>query len=209
MTSAGFTKVGLPEAVIGIIIAHLCHLLSVLLLFRLSKAICLDQSEMAADRFALLAAAFHVISPAGVFLSAPYAESAFALFNFSGFYAYTISRNELKRAQGGMKRSVAMVAAGCCFGLATTLRSNGLLSGSLFVWDAVESAWWVLTGYRITFALQRLCVTLAAGSVMALGTVVPQYLAYMEYCGNSAQDRRPWCSNWVPSIYAFVQNRYW
>ena len=193
----------------GIVIAHLCHLLSVFLLFHLSKAVCLDDSERFTDRFALLAAAFHIISPAGIFLSAPYAESAFALFNYTGFYLYIISRKGLQKGHYGIRESMAVVGAGVSFGLATTLRSNGLLSGALFVYDVVGCALSIFSGNYCGFVVRRFCITLATGCVMALGTVVPQYFAYMEYCGASTQDRRPWCSNRVPSIYTWVQKHYW
>lgn len=195
-----------PEAYLGVAIAHGCHLGSVLILFYLSECISSSKSGRVHKDFALLAAAFHIISPAGMFLSAPYAEGPFALFNFLGFYLYIKARRKHEKASGG---SLLMLASALAFGLATTLRSNGLLSGSLFVYDAISEVYYLVKGYDKRSGLRRLCATIMAGSVMALGMLVPQYIAYVEYCGASASDPRPWCSNWLPSIYTWVQKHYW
>jgi phosphatidylinositol glycan class V len=49
---------------------------------------------------------------------------------------------------------------------------------------------------------------------VALGTVVPQAVAYRRFCLSGSGDGegkevREWCVRWVPSIYAFVQAYYW
>ena len=120
-------------AVVGMIISNSCHLLSVLVLERLVKS--LDASE-ARERTAFIAAALQIFSPAGLFLSAPYAESLFALLSFLGHlcYAYSYHRADERRR---ITHDVWLLASGIFFGLATTVRSNGILFGVMFAYDAV------------------------------------------------------------------------
>lgn len=182
-------------------LAHVSHLLSVLILYALSKEI-LDSAPKAA----FVSAALHIFSPAGLFLSAPYAESPFALLQISGYYFYVRSRK--RRAAGGaFWGHVEAVVSGVLFGLATTLRSNGLLNGTLFAWDAVEYGIALLKTRFTVQVLQRLTPVVMAGLFVLLGTALPQYIAYQEYCSRTAV--RPWCNGIVPSIYAWVQSHYW
>ncbi len=66
-------------------VAHVSHLLSVVVLYRLGKLVWAD------GRLAFLAASLHIFSPAGLFLSAPYAESTFSLLSFVGFYILALA----------------------------------------------------------------------------------------------------------------------
>ena len=67
-------------------------------------------------------------------------------------------------------------------------------------------------------AFESLATLLAlgvGGCLVGVGSAVPQLLAYQRYCpapgssGASILGRRPWCDEWVPSIYTFVQSHYW
>jgi phosphatidylinositol glycan class V len=114
---------------------------------------------------AFLSAALHVLSPAGVFLSAPYAEASFSLFSFLGCYCYVSSwlvrrsdssssddlwkkksagrthQRSLSLAGSGLINWILVdfwtVGAGICFGVATLLRSNGIFYGMIFAYDAL------------------------------------------------------------------------
>ncbi|MCJ1249203.1 hypothetical protein MMC30_006426 [Trapelia coarctata] len=193
---------GNAEAVAGIALAHVSHLLSVLVLFALSNEI-LDSIPKAA----FISAALHVFSPAGLFLSAPYAESPFALLQIAGYYFYVKSRKRGTTGGGCLCGYMEIVVSGLLFGLATTLRSNGLLNGILLAWDAVEYGIELLKGRFMMEALQKLTAVVVAGLFVLLGTAVPQYIAYQEYC--SGPVARSWCNGSVPSIYAWVQSHYW
>ncbi|KAK6071996.1 mannosyltransferase [Seiridium cupressi] len=187
------------EPLIGVGISHISHLLSVLALYGLGL-------KLYNQRIALIAALLHILSPAGLFLSAPYNEATFSFLTFAGF---------LLLSQGclGQSRSIlgdgAIVGSGIIFGLATTFRSNGILNGIPFAAYAfLESSRIVKNPNVVSF--RRLAAVGIGGSYIALGSIGPQALAYQLFCsGSSVTEARPWCSKWLPSIYTFVQERYW
>lgn len=49
------------------------------------------------------------------------------------------------------------------------------------------------------------------GVLVGAGLVFPQWVAYGRYCLADAGtgEVRSWCGDTVPSIYFFVQERYW
>ena len=201
-------KAGLNEAAAGILIAHVSHLLSTIILYNLSQNICRSRRDFERTKFAFLVALLHVISPAGVFLSAPYAESPFALLNFLGFHLYTKGHNH-EASSNRIKGDGLLLAAGLMFGIATMFRSNGLLSGLVFAYDAIALTWMILQSRSVLDHLRGLCVTVLGGSLVAMGSVLPQFLALLEYCSEPAGDARQWCTHLVPSIYSWVQSHYW
>ena len=174
----------------------------------MSLSICNRSSEHVRTKFAFLAALLHVVSPAGIFLSAPYAESPFASLNFLGCYFYLKVYDD--RATGkGLGRDLSRLASGLLFGIATTFRGNGLLSGCVFAYDASVIAWTMLSSQDILNHLHEFIVTIAAGSMVALGSLTPQLLAFSQYCLEASEETRPWCRHWIPSVYTWVQSHYW
>ena len=199
-----------PEALAAIILAHVFHLLSVLMLHELTLTVCLKSTTTKVSSFCVLVASLHIISPAGIFLSAPYAESPFSFLSFTGFYLY--AKAMLKHADGKQsQRDLLVLISGFVFGIATTFRGNGLFSGLLFVWDALACGTRILRSTDAASNFRSLLSVLISGLSMACIAVLPQYLAYAEYCVRESADSniRPWCSNWPPSIYAWVQAKYW
>lgn len=205
----------LLESLAGIIIANASHYLSVLVLYRLSWHLWRD------DKLALVAAILHLVSPAGLFLSAPYGESGFALLSFVGYYLLARSHAgsataPTSKVQTGLllpqplslKRAATVVAAGLAFGLASTFRSNGILNGIPFAWEFLLTALHVLPR-RPQEAVQQLAVLGLGGICVAAGSVVPQAVAYWRFCYSAKSGPRPWCQRWPPSVYAFVQSHYW
>lgn len=189
----------LAYALSGIAISHVSHFLSVLVLYQMAVELLPNKSK----GLAFKAACLHILSPAGLFLSAPYSEASFALFNFTGMLCYIYaSRSDL----GGKLHlsSLWTTAAGICFALSCIFRSNGLLSGLIFAWDAVAI---MLSFDRSGRDLQRLSATVIAGVITGCGFVAPQIVAYFEYC--TAGQSRPWCEKLMPSIYSWVQTEYW
>ncbi|KAJ3525485.1 hypothetical protein NM208_g11620 [Fusarium decemcellulare] len=166
-------RVELSEAIIAISISHLSHLLAVLALYQLTIVISNDR------KLAFLAAVVHILSPAGLFLSAPYAESSFSCLSFVGNLLLAIS---LKAGPDSLKRNAAVVGAGLMYGVASTFRSNGLFGGILFAVEVVSGLVALANGFSISKVL-RLVAPVVGGILVAVGFVAPQVLAWMRYCG--------------------------
>ncbi|KAK2746563.1 ER membrane glycoprotein subunit of the GPI transamidase complex-like protein [Onygenales sp. PD_40] len=212
--SYGYTKIlaalsfeSVPEtlhlAVIGIGLSHICHYLSVLSLYGMTQNVFGGGNPA----LPLLAAAFHIISPAGAFLSAPYGEPIFAFLNFTGYYAYTSALRDERHGRM-FTRDGKFLLAGALFAFATAIRSNGIFSGILFAYDAVLGVLSVLSNGISLSQIHRMIFVVIGGSLILLGTVVPQYYAFTLYCRDS-EVPRSWCNNTIPSIYTWVQDYYW
>ncbi|PWY87607.1 DUF409 domain protein [Aspergillus heteromorphus CBS 117.55] len=210
ITSALYQLFGISgparTAVVAIVLSHIAHYLSVLALYRLS--INVFGRDTATQRLiCFLSATLHVICPAGAFLSAPYGESLFSLLNISGFYVYSsafLDNKAGKRFSGNAKLLLAAVL----FSAATTVRSNGILSGVLFAYDALLQLRRVVSQRLSVGACAHLCTIIVGGCVIALGLIIPQAVAYKTYCTHQDASR-PWCQWLIPSIYGWVQGHYW
>ncbi|CRG84749.1 phosphatidylinositol glycan, class V [Talaromyces islandicus] len=193
-------------AVIGVILSHVTHFVSVLVLYHLTKTVL--GSETARQRaLCFVSAALHVTSPAGAFLSAPYGEPVFSCLNLTGLYVYS-SAILAEQTKSWTRRDLNFVLAGVLFAGATLTRSNGILSGALFAYDAVLGAVEVLTRGLSFGVIRRTAFVVLGGSIVALGMIVPQYIAFKAYCLDS-HSARPWCERLLPSIYSWVQVEYW
>jgi phosphatidylinositol glycan class V len=158
---------------------------------------------------AFTTACLHTVSPAGLFLSAPYGESTFAFTTFLGILCYVRAQEQrlLPIQQSHvLPTSAWTVLSGLCFALSALFRSNGLLHGTIFLFDAIASLR-ALLATRSTSNLIHLLSTILAGSFLAVGFALPQAIAYLQYC--TPKPSRPWCSYTVPSIYSWVQKHYW
>ncbi|TGJ85037.1 hypothetical protein E0Z10_g3747 [Xylaria hypoxylon] len=185
------------ESFIGIFVASVSHLLSAFVLYKLGLAVWKN------SRVSLVAAVLHILSPAGLFLSAPYSESSYALLSFMGYLFFAKAVLSDRRT---LAHDVSLVASGLWFAFAVNFRSNGMLNGILF---AVELFREILLPPTANSIRRRLAL-IAAGSAIAIGFVVPQIVAYRTYCYNVVDSElRPWCTRRLPSIYTFVQEHYW
>lgn len=194
-------KLGVPdyeglEAVVAIVIAHISHLLSVIALYHLTLSVFAGGVETA-----FTAATLHILSPAGLFLSAPYAESSCAFLTFAGCLLFSKSLGQSSATQDFL-----VLASGVVLGLATAFRSNGLLNGILLLEEAFRTLFSLRRGFQLS-AVRRLLATGLGGLAVAFGFLFPQYIAYSEYCGQNTG--RPWCDEKFPSVYVFVQAHYW
>jgi len=100
--------------------------------------------------------------------------------------------------------------------LATMVRSNGLLNGAVFLLDFWRVGWRLVAGEEGggrggRRAVGRLVGLGAGGVLVGAGLAFPQWVAYERYCltDAGAVEVRSWCDGTVPSIYFFVQERYW
>ena len=201
----GFHDDGLElEALVGIAVANVSHLLSAVVLYQLTKTLF---PKPGSKGFCLATALLHVISPAGLFLSAPYAESSCALLTFTGTLLFAKSLETSGPTTAF--QDLLVLISGIAFGCAATLRSNAILGGLLFLEEACRLL--VRLGNNLKAAtVRRLATTGLGGICVGFGFVLPQYLAYTQYCSTeSKESTRPWCSKTIPSIYTFVQNHYW
>ncbi|OTA62192.1 glycosyltransferase family 76 protein [Hypoxylon sp. EC38] len=197
LSNFGVKSHGILEPLIGICISHVSHLFSVLVLYQLGLVVCRNQL------LSFIAAVLHILSPAGIFLSAPYAESTFALLSFIGYLFLAKGLLSVKRT---FAHDVSLVASGMWFGFATTFRSNGLFNGIPFAVALAQE----LTTPPTLFSIRRRCALILGGLSIAVGFAVPQLAAYQIFCSTpSRSELRPWCTSGLRSIYSFVQERYW
>jgi phosphatidylinositol glycan class V len=188
----------------GIIISNVCHLLSVLVLYRLFSVVLEPQQRRT---FPFIAAVLHVLTPAALFMSAPYAEAIFSLFNFTGMLLYAQSNSLADAQKPSIQHDLRMLSSGLFFAAATLMRSNGLLSGSIFLYDIAGFLPRTLSAQLSLRDVRRIIISCAAGIMIGLGFIGPQYLAYARFC--NGLESRPWCEKTPPSIYSWVQSYYW
>ncbi|EKD19904.1 GPI mannosyltransferase 2 [Drepanopeziza brunnea f. sp. 'multigermtubi' MB_m1] len=103
---------------------------------------------------------------------------------------------------------LSILISGICFGIATTFRSNGILNGLLLLEEAFRTVYRLRDGPSLA-TVRRLMATGLGGMSVGAGFVVPQYIAYIEYCKGQQSVARIWCEGTLPSIYTFVQDHYW
>ncbi|TLS24090.1 hypothetical protein PpBr36_08514 [Pyricularia pennisetigena] len=192
-------------ATVGVIVAHVSHLLSSLALYRLGALVLGDQHQ------ALVAACLHVLSPAGLFLSAPYAEAGFSYMSFFGLYLFAVSQSSDAAYGGRLKKDGAVIVSGFLLGRATTFRTNGLLNGVPFAYAFCRDCLRFSSKPSLV-GLRRVLVLGVAGLCIAAGSAWPQWVAYTRYCIEPLAEglsRPEWCGQTIPSIYSFVQRTYW
>lgn len=189
----------------GVLISHVSHLLSVFMLYGLVQHLPI-MSKPQRRKIAVVAATLHIFSSAGLFLSAPYAESLFSMLNFLGVLIHAGIPYELPLEKYGPSALIRLLLSSVCFGLATTCRSNGVFSGLIYfhhVYMLLHSK------INIRTILTIAVIGLAAVTILA-GMLIPQCLAYQDFCADtSAAELRPWCSRGLPSVYSWVQEHYW
>jgi phosphatidylinositol glycan class V len=196
------------------LIANISHLLSVLVLYRLARTLT-PPSKNASIPF--VAATLHIISPAGLFLSAPYAESLFSLLQFSAILLYCRSTPGLvstrsipeTTSQRFLSHDVYLILSGFLFAIAATVRGNALFAGSIYAYDGMALLPHLLPLPRSLKIVRHAVSIILAGLLILSGFAFPQFLAYSEYCTGDVTPTPEWCSAIPPSIYAYVQNHYW
>ncbi|KAI8955358.1 GPI mannosyltransferase 2 [Xylaria longipes] len=197
LTSFGVKQHDALEPLLGIFVANVSHLLSALVLYKLGLVVSKN------SRMSLVAAVLHILSPAGLFLSAPYSESPYALLSFAGYLFFAKAVLSERRT---IAHDASLVASGLWFGFAVNFRSNGTLNGILFAAELLRE----LSLSPTAHSIRRRLALLAGGSAIVIGFVVPQVVAYRTYCYDVADaELRPWCTKPLPSIYTFVQEHYW
>lgn len=191
----------------GIVVSNICHLLSVLVLYRLLTLVLEPQRRQIIP---FIAAVLHILTPASLFMCAPYAEAMFSFLNFTGMLFYAQSRTMAETGKSSLGEDLLKISSGLSFAFAALMRSNGLLSGTIFLYDVARYLPRLMSAQLSIHDVRRVTVTCVAGILLALGFIGPQYLAYVEFCyRGSGTGTRPWCERHLPSIYSWVQSHYW
>ncbi|KAG9386627.1 GPI mannosyltransferase 2 [Pyrenophora tritici-repentis] len=120
----------------GIVASNVCHLLSVLVLYRLLTLVLEPQRRQIIP---FIAAVLHILTPASLFLCAPYAEAMFSFLNFTGMLFYAQSRTMAETGKSSFGEDLLKISSGLFFAVATLMRSNGLLSGTIFLYDVARN----------------------------------------------------------------------
>lgn len=195
----------------GILLAHFTHFTSLLCLWQITKIVVRhDGRDIDKKVLPFIACCLYIVSPAGIFLSSPYSEGPFSALNMLGFWLYLEARSTGREGQL-ISECLLSIAAGVSFGAATLIRSNGILSGLPFLFDALSLSYKIVKPYQgdrpLQIQLVLLASTVIAGLSVGFGLVLPQFLAYRDYCLGETQ--QPWCSQKLPLIYSYVQSHYW
>lgn len=164
-------------------------------------------------------ALLYCIAPASVFLSVIYTEALYALFTFWGLRILfeTLSVHIGRQSWRAMGRIASSEALGLLtsaglLSLSVGLRSTGFTYGIFFLayfffrfpplqikrWNKAQ-CFWIL-------AVIALC-----GVVLLVPLATNQYISYLRYCSDDNPNRHlsPWCDNFLPDAYGYVQSRYW
>lgn len=191
------------ETLVAVTVSTGNHLLSVIVLYHLVLRL------QATWEASFVAACVHIFAPAGIFLSAPYTESSFSLTNFLGMLLYAMSGAGADPGSFTARRRPSLVvAAGIAFGVASMFRSNGLLNGIVFATHILRHLPYLFASKTRLQSFTQCLVGTLGGLANLAGFVIPQIVAYKQFCHGSVDDSE-WCHQTIPSVYSYVQTRYW
>ena len=180
------TSIALTALVLNQLLFVPCVLLLYSLVRRLSSA-----------RVALMSAALLVVSPATVFLVAPYTECVFLLLSLCGFHLY----------ERGW-----LLPASAVFALTAATRSNGVLYAVFPCWTLLTTGlrWWKGGVKAAQVAYQAGVVGACIGLIFAPSVGYNLWSA-RPYCdlASSLLPLPPYCDTWYPSMYSYIQQHYW
>jgi Gpi18-like mannosyltransferase len=150
----------------------------------------------------------HILSPAGLFLSAPYAESLFSLLSFLGHLLYVYgqpSTTKGKTPPRTILHDLALLASGLTFSLATTIRSNGILFGLLFAHDALVELCHLAEYYKdwLSAGDDWFLISLAFIPGIGFGFILPRLPSNYFVPRNLAEDWSVW-GFWVCASVAWA-----
>ncbi|KAI0776922.1 GPI mannosyltransferase 2 [Trametes elegans] len=181
--SAG-AQLGWDEVLLGGLLASVVNTFSVTTLYDLTLA------HFRSTSIALLASLLSLLPSSPVTLRlAGYSEPFFTSLSYLGMLY--CARKQWVRAT-------------CCFALATTFRSNGIFLCGFIAWGLVVEPF--LQDRKVSLGRTLYASVLCATTLAFF--VYHQYNAYRVFCGGKAATA-PWCGAFLPSIYTYVQSRYW
>ncbi|KDQ57728.1 glycosyltransferase family 76 protein [Jaapia argillacea MUCL 33604] len=124
---------------------------------------------------------------------APYTEPFFTFFSYQGMLACANGRYLL---------------ASTLFACAGAFRSNGVLLGGFVIWDLVAYPFL----QRKSFSIWRAVYATILTALIFTPFIAHQHSAYTLFCSSPPPSSNPnpiWCNKTLPSIYTYVQSKYW
>ncbi|ODQ79774.1 glycosyltransferase family 76 protein [Babjeviella inositovora NRRL Y-12698] len=191
------------QLLIGTLVANASHYLACLVLYGLTNLVFSSNTLKArseSHNVALRAAMLYAISPAGIFLTAPYAESICALSSFVALYLREVSFDRRFLMKPTLKSAplfqAAYILSGAFVATAFGFRSNAVLLGYLYLSD--------LYVFLRARSYKSALIPLLAGSQLFAAVLYLGYLPYSLLC----PQRGEWCLNTVPSLFTHAQARW-
>lgn len=154
-----------------------------LCLYRLGNMVVKDKDVVA------LSVLLFCFNPASVFYSAVYTESLFAFCTWMGLIRVLESQ---RTYWGGV----------FWFALASSLRSNGILAIWFLVYEWMRNM--PLSNQRLVYFAK----TLIGSGIVCIPYLGMQAYGYISFC-RQGHESPEWCDSGLPSIYGYVQNKYW
>ena len=196
------------KIVLGTVIANICHFGACIVLYYLTIQVFKTSGIFRSQRYkiALNASFIYIISPAGIFLTAPYAESAAAFCSFLAIYLREVAIDRrvisISGTQETLKKGYGYktlyLLSGTFTAAAYCMRSNCILLGIMYLIDA----------YHFAFRrknLKNLIFAFASGSLLFFALVLLNWYPYSVFC----PARGEWCNEWPPLLYKYAQSYYW
>ena len=220
----GLTRAGADAALLGGLALNLvAFCLAAELLQALGRAVLRSGGALAprarlSDRAAAAAARagalFFAATPAGIFMSAFYAEALFAAASFAGMLACEAAvaaalppapaRMSARRYAHG---AAALAAGALVFTFAAAARSNGVLLTAYVAYAGVRMAAGVRSAGAAALLAHGVLVAACCAAVVA-PLAMHAWQAEALFCGGAAPPA--WCAAFpLPAIYAHVQRAYW
>jgi Gpi18-like mannosyltransferase len=192
----------------AVIASNVAFVASAAAFFSLSAQLLQDEQQ------ALWASWAYVINPASLFFSAAYTESTFALFTFLALavLAKAKAAGRSRCATSACTWGAALLLAG-----STACRSNGAFTGMVF---GLVKLHWMLkdlnaqsgTVSKVLMMISSLVSTILQCTLIILPSVLFQWYAYRKFCEGALAlylQQHAWCTMTVPSIYTWIQSKYW
>lgn len=193
-----FLSVDAWQLLVGVLFSQTCFVFAARELYKLTLLVFTGppsshhiSDTTTAHRLARTAGLLFCITPAGIFMSAIYSESPFALLSLLSL--------RLLAERKPWPASLVLALAGF-------VRSNAFLLAVFFVASCYRRH-----SYRPlpSTSLSQFVLAWTACALQCLVTVLP-FVATQLYAASLFCPGRPWCNAVpLPSIYSFVQSHYW
>lgn len=178
----------------SILISNCCHLVSVLVLYSLSKMV-FD------SKVSYIASLMMVVAPAGVFLTTNYSENLSNLTTLLTIYLYYKAvnfNNVTTKSNKSIKSMGVYCLSGVVCAFSFTIRANSLLVGIFYLLDLYDFS---IIDQDWKTSIQ----SIITGSILGSTFIGQNIHHYRTFC----PQRQGWCLNKFPSLFQYAQSHYW